>query len=281
MMQDMWKLFPRLIEQKINGLLEEAHPNRTKAFHLYKCCHNENLWTQSFENFSTHLQEFFSLPKAERTKSKFDFYLNRPMHKRTYDDFQLDFRNAIVESESLHNVSSWTYNIMRLNCNSSCQIISLDVIRKTLKAIVNPGPFDKAQDIEFDDFCGTWKRIVTNMFGHKYDSEVGKILDELNLLNHEQKQLEKCQRSLPKIYLTQTEIDWTESVLLAAQDFSRLPKYPLSKGPQKDLLIDIARVAQLYCVVMESKRQEVIEHRQNVRQTLIYRCEELLKKRQH
>lgn len=281
MMQDMWKLFPRLIEQKINGLLDEAEPNRMKSFHLYKTCQNENLWAHSFENFSEQLHHFFSLPKNERTKSRFDFYLNRPMHKSIFDEFNLDFRNSVVNNTSLQNVSSWTYNIMRLNCSITCQIISLDVIRKTFNAIVNPGPFDKAQDIEFDDFCGTWKRVVLNLFGHKYDTEVSKILDELTLLNHEQKQLERSLKAIPRIYLTQTEIDWTEGVLSAARDFTQLPKYPLTRGPQKDPLIDIDRVAQLYCVVMESRRDEVIEHRQNVRQTLIYRCEELLKKRQH
>ena len=280
-MRDMWKLFPKLIEQKINALLDEAEPNRMKAFQLYKTCQNENLWNHSFEKFSEQLTSFFSLPKVERSKSCFDFYLNRPMHRSIFEQFNLDFRNSVVNGASLMNLSNWTHHMLRTNCTVISPVTSLDVFKKTFSSIVNPAPFEKAEEIEFDDFCSVWKRTVFNLFGHRYDQDLTRILNEVEKLNHEQDLADKTQRFIPGIYLTQTEITWTENVLAAALQYDPTPKFPLSKGPQKGELIELEKVSRLYWIIFESQKAELVQHRQKVRETLIYRCEELLKKRQH
>jgi hypothetical protein len=281
MINDMWKLFPRLIEEKINGLLDEAEPNRMKSFQIYKACQYENLWNRSYEDFCEHLRNFYFLPRIERIKSRFDIYLDRPMHKSLFEQFQLDFRNSSVNSSSLMNVSNWAHHMLRINSGTTCQIISLDVMKKTFNSIVNPSAFEKAQDIEFEDFCRAWKGICFNLFGRKYDAELSRVLKELQLLNHEQQQLERGLRQIPRVYLTQTEIDWTEGVLLCAKSAKKIPTYPLSRGPQKAELIEIEKIVQLHSLVFESDNPELMQHLQNVRTTLIFRCEELLKKRQH
>ena len=280
-MQDMWKLFPRLIEEKINSLLDEAEPNRMKCFHLFKTCQNDQLWNKSYEDFREQLLNFFSLPKNERSKSRFDFALNRPMHKSIFEMFQLDFRNSVVSESSLMAVSNWTHHMLRINTRIASPVISLEVMKKTFHSIVNPGPFDKAQDIEFDDFCSAWRKMCFALFGHRHESDLTHILKELKRLEQEQQLLENSQQFLPRIYLTQTEIDWTQSVLAAAQETAKLPKYPLARGPQKDALMDIEKVAQLYSFVLESEKPEFIQYRHRVRDTLVFRCEDLLKKRQH
>ncbi len=280
MMHDMWKLFPRLIEKKINALLEEAEPNRMKSFHLYKTCQNENLWNKSFEEFREQLHQFFSLPQPERSKSRFDYYLNRPMHKSIYGLFDLDFRNGVVNESALQSVSNWAHHMLRINTRTSSPVISLEVMKKTMNSIVNPGPFDKAQDIEFSDFCDTWKRICFTLFGRRFDSDLTQVLEQLKALDQEQQLLEQNRQYLPRIYLTQTEIDWTQALLSAAQETARLPKYPLSRGPQKEALVEIEKVAQLYSLVMESDKTDFIPYRDRIRETLVFRCEDLLKKRQ-
>jgi hypothetical protein len=280
MMHDMWKLFPRLIEKKINALLDEAEPNRMKSFHIYKTCQNENLWNKSFEDFREELSRFFSLPLNERTKSRFDYALNRPMHKSVFENFQLDFRNAVVNGQALLAVSNWAHHMLRINTRSESPVISLDVMTKTMNSIVNPGPFDKAQDIEFDDFCGSWKRVCFNLFGRRFEADLQQVLNELIRIDQEQQLLEQNRQHLPRIYLTQTEIDWTQGLLSAAQELSSLPKFPLSRGPQKEALVEIEKVAQLYSLVMESDKPEFIPYRQRIKETLIFRCEDLLKKRQ-
>jgi hypothetical protein len=279
MMHDMWKLFPKVMEEKINALLDDAEPNRMKCFHLYKSCQSENLWNKSYEEFRAALYDFFSLPKSERTKSRFDFNLNRPMHRTIFEMFQLDFRNAIVNSASVGHVSSWAHHMLRINTRVNSPVISLEVMKKTLNFIANPGPFDKAQDIDFEDFCGAWKRICFNLFGKRYDKDLNYVLSELQLLEHEQQQLESKQQHLPRIYLTQTEIDWTQAVLTAAQEYKRLPKYPLSRGPQKESLIQIEKVTQLYEFIMDSEKPDLQPYRDKVRETLVFRCDDLLKKR--
>lgn len=280
-MHDMWKLFPRLMEKKINALLEEAEPDRMKSFHLYKTCQNENLWNKNFDDFREQLAIFFNLPQLERTKGRFDYVLNRPMHKSVFEMFQLDFRNAVVNNSSLLAVSNWAHHMLRINTGLNSPVISLDVMKKTLNSVVSPGPFDKAHDIEFDDFCGTWKRTCFHLFGRRFEADLNKVLNELKLLDQEQQLLEQQKQYLPRIYLTQTEIDWTQGLLSAAQNSLDLPKFPLSRGPQKTALVEIEKVAQLYTLVMESDKTEFTPYRQKIRETLIFRCDELLKKRQH
>ena len=277
-MQNIWKMFPRLIEQRINNLLDEAEPNRMKAYQIYKTCQNENLWRNSFADFSEHLTAFFSLPKNERSKSRFDIFLDRPMHKSLFENFQLDFRTAVVNSRSLMMVASWAHNLMRINyCD--CQVVSTDVMTKTLNTITNPPLFEKAQDIEFEDFCKAWKKTVFGLFGKKYDAEMTSLLDELYLINIEQNNVERTQRFVPLIYLTQTEIDWTTAVMEAAQNSALMPFYPLQRGPQKPRLIELTRIVQLYNIVFGSSQPELIEHRSQVRATILDRCEGLLRDR--
>lgn len=278
MMQNLWKMFPRLIEERINNLLEEAEPNRMKAYQIYKSCQNENLWQDSFAKFSDYLNLYFALPKSERVKSRFDIYLDRPMHKNIFEAFQLDFRNAVVNSRSLMTVASWAHNLMRINYKN-CQVISTDVMTKTLILITNPAPFEKAQDIDFEDFCAAWKNTVFRLFGKKYELDVQDLLEELKLLDLELKNSERTQRFIPAIYLTQTEIDWTRAVENAAQNFKPIPHYPLTRGPQKPALVELLRVVQLYNIVFSSPETKLLQHQSSVRLTLLDRCQSLLRDR--
>ena len=271
-------MFPRLIEERINNLLDEAEPNRMKAYQIYKTCQNENLWSNSFADFSEHLSNYFSSPKNERSKARFDSYLERPMHKSVFEIFALDFRTAVVNSRSLHMVASWAHNLIRVNFRDS-QTISMDVMTRTLGLITNPTPFEKAQDIEFEDFCTAWKRTVHALFGKKYETDVNALLEEFVRLNLEQKDADRTVRFIPELYLTQTEIDWTSDVLWAAENLGGMPHYPLSRGPQKQPLIDLLKVVQLYNVVFANDLPDLVQHRNQVRATILDRCQRLLRDR--
>ena len=277
-MKSIWKMFPRLIEERIATLLDEAEPNRMKAYQIYKTCQNENLWRNSFADFSEHLASFFSLPKNERSKGRFDSVLERPMHKSVFEIFALDFRSAMVNSRSLHIVASWAHNLIRVNFRDS-QTISMDVMTRTLSLITNPTPFEKAQDIEFEDFCSAWKKTVHALFGKKYETDVNALLEEFVRLNLEQKNAEATLRFIPALYLTQTEIDWTLGVMWAAENLGEMPSYPLSRGPEKQPLIDLLKVVQLYNVVFESDLPDLAQHRSAVHATILDRCQRLLRDR--
>ncbi len=282
MIKELWNSFPRILEQRINALLDEAEPTPAKAFQLYKTCKNESLWQDSFEKFSTHLEGFFSLPKNERRKSVLDSFLDSPMNMATFEGFHLNFRNAAVNNGSLLNLANWAHHLMRLSYKTDCVVISEDVLGKTLRYITNPPLFEKDHDIEFEDFCSAWKKMVFKLFGKKYDPEFTKILSELQWLNAQLKLEEKNPRErsfIPTIYLTQTEIDWTIAVQHAANEHQPIPKFPLSRGPQKPRLIDLERTIRLYNIVQTTKDPEFIKHRDNIRATILDRCQSLLREK--
>ena len=280
MIKELWRLFPRLLEQRINALLDEAEPNSMKAFQLYKTCQNEGLWQDTFDKFSENIKSFFSLPKAERGKSDLDAFLNRPMDTDLYENFHLNFRTALVNSNNLDSLASWAHNMMRVNSQSNSMVISIDVLKKALHDLTHPTLFEKAQDFEFDDFCTVWKKTVAKLFGRKYNPEFNEILKQVNWLN-EQLKSPNPETNPPaffsSIYLTQTEIDWTLAVKKAVQDNLAVPKFPLSRGPQKQRLIDLERAVCLYRIVQTTLLPELMEHRNNIRVTILDRCQGLLR----
>jgi hypothetical protein len=282
MIAELWNAFPRLLVQKINGLLDEAEPTPIKAFQLYKSCQSENLWTDTFEKFSKHLEEFYLLPKRERRKSRFDAFLDRPMTMDIFEGFHLTFRNALVNNKNLLDIASWAHHLIRVSRKTNSMVISEDVFTKTLNYITNPPHFEKDRDIEFDDFCSAWKKTVYKLFGKKYDSEFNEILKELHWLNMHLLEDERSSDEntfFPTIYLTQTEIDWTIAVRKAAFENLPIPKFPLSRGPQKQRLIDLERAINLYRIVQKTHLPELIKHRENIRATILDRCDSLLREK--
>ncbi|WP_413578171.1 hypothetical protein ACLVWU_06475 [Bdellovibrio sp. HCB290] len=280
MIQDLWHTFPRTLVERINSLLDEAEPNPAKAFQLYKTCQGENLWNDTFEKFQKKLNSFYQLPKHDRRKSVMDQMLNAPMSSVSFEEFHLNFRNGLVENRSLMSLASWTHHLLRVGGKYTSVVIAEDVITKTLNYITHPPLFEKASNIDFDDFCEAWKKTVFKLYGKNHDAELTRIVGELQLL-HTQLIQEESQRHerpvfVPGIYLTQTEISWTMAVLEAAQENLEMPKYPLSKGPQKPRLIELLRVVQLYKIVQNTKLPEFVQHRERIRATILDRCESLL-----
>lgn len=285
MISELWNRFPRLLEENINGLLEGSTPTRMKSFHLYKACKSEGLWKESFDKFAEHLDAFFVRPKFDRTKSSFDRYLNKPMDHKLFEEFYLDFRTADVNETSVYEIASWAHNIMRIQkknietASGTSAVTSLDVLNRTLKLIVNPSFFSKARDIEFNDFSHAWKKVVFKLYGQKYDTELNTLVDELDRINVELKltENETSQSGLtPIIPLTQLEIDWTLAVYASAVGEKPAPKFPLSQGPNKRLLLELERVVTLYQIVQITSQTELLRHRANIRVTLLDRCDALL-----
>ena len=283
MINELWNAFPRLIVEKINALLDEAEPNSMKAFQLYKNCQTENLWQDTYEKFEKHLELFFRIPKRERKKSQLDQWLERPVSMDIFASFHLTFRNARVHARSLTDLASWSHHLVRVGYKTNSAVISEEVFTKTLHAIVSPAHFEgKDENIEFEDFTDAWKKIVFKLFGKKHDAELNAILKELNWLNaqlgdHDHPVPE--QGFFPTIYLTQTEIDWTLAVRTAALDFGSIPKFPLSRGPQKPMLIDLNRVIHLYNIVKNTRLPELMQHRDRIRSTILDRCEALIREK--
>ena len=282
MIRELWNAFPRLLEQKINALLESAEPTPAKAFQLYKTCQYENLWHESFEKFSSQLNQFFAIPKLERRKADLDAILDCPIRMDTFEAFQLDFRNSLIDNREMVNIASWAHHLIRVSQKTNSLVISEDVFTKTLHYITHPPLFEKAMDITFEDFCDAWKKTVFKLFGRQYDKDLEHILSELRWLNTQLKLQEATDPAspfCPTIYLTQTEIDWTTDVLRAVSDCKDVPKFPLSRGPQKQRLMDLERACRLYKIVQTTKLPELIKHRDNIRATIIDRCESLLRER--
>jgi hypothetical protein len=282
MIQEWWQIFPRLLEDNINSLLDDLEPCPAKAFQLYKTCQRENLWNDSYEKFSSKLSDFFAIPRCDRRKSDIDCLLDRPMDWQTYEDFHLNFHNGLVNTSSVSKMVSWAHNMMRVSLKTDSVVISLDVLGRTLNYITHPPLFEKSENIQFEDFCASWKKTVFQLFGKKYDSELNKVLSELQWLNTQLKEAEKAQGrpiSIVTIYLTQTEIDWVEAIQKAVLKNTPIPDFPMSRGPQKPRLMNLERTSKLYKVVQTTKLPELLVHRERIYATLLDQCEQLLRDR--
>lgn len=280
MIAEMWGSFPRLLVNNIDALLDEADPNPIKAFHLYKTCQHEGVWTGEFAEFAKRLDAFYSKPRHLRSKGLFDSYLDRPMHRSTYAEFHLTFRNCVVHPRALDNLSSWLHHMMRVGAKTSSLVASIDVMRRTLGTIANPGPLDKDENIGLDDFCEAWKKTVFKLFGRKYEPELESLIGEIRWLQTQLEEAEVAAREkklVPSIYLTQTEIDWTLDVREAALQYEMTPNFPLTRGPQKQRLQELERAGQLYNIVQQTKLPELLRHREKIRATILALCDGLIR----
>lgn len=279
MIREMWGSFPRLIEQNINGLLERAEPNPRKAFMLYKTCQHEGLWESDFCEFARALEDFFSKPRSQRRKSDFDRHLASPMDESTYEGFHLDFRTAFIPEKDVDDLASWAHHLMKHGRKRDSAVISLDVMIETLRYITNPPPYEKAEQIEFEDFCRAWKKTVFEFFGARYDAELKEILSELYVIDAELKRQARDPQytaPIPNLYLSDREIEWVRSVRDAARTLEKIPEWPLAWGPEKQVLLDLQRVVRLYGLSYGTRLPELIQHRESVRRTILDRCAKLL-----
>ncbi|WP_413290952.1 hypothetical protein [Bdellovibrio sp. HCB337] len=280
MISELWSAFPQMIVQKINGLLDDAEPNPARAFQIYKACQAENLWNETFEKFSQHLQGYFSLSRHERRKSHFDRALSRPMSMEIYEKFHLTFRSALVNNRTLLDIASWAHHLVRVGYKTTCPVASEDVFTKTLQYITNPPHFEKDENIDLDDFCSAWTKTVNKLFGKTYDDEFNKLLKEIHSLNLQIKEAEVKVHDgqfFPTIYLTQTEIDWTIAVRTAAVDYKPIPKFPLSRGPKKQRLCTLYSTIGLYALVLTAKDAVLLKHRETLRDKILEQCDSLLR----
>ena len=275
----MIRAFPLTLEVKINALLDEAEPKDIKAFHLYKRCQFEGLWKGDFQKFSEIIYEFYSLVPSQRSKAFMDGRLERPLHASIYPEFSLNFRSAKIQETALDAITSWSHHLLRVYFKSPAAIFSKEVLKNTLRRITDPQFDEKENEINFSDFCERWKEVLNKTCGNSLDQDFQHIQKEL-IWHYEQNKLELQQASkakfIPKIYLTQTEIDWVEKVRTMTRVNLEIPKFPLSRGPEKERLIELVRTISLYKIIQMSQLEEFQKHRANIKATILDRCEKIL-----
>lgn len=281
MLQELWGLFPRLMEQNINGLLDGAEPTAARVLQLYRILREEELWYGEFRDFRLALAEFYSRPRREREKSDFDRRLSRPMNHETYEGFELNFRTAVIPEKSIEDLASWAHHLIRVSKKTNHPVISRDVMKKTLERITNPGPNEKAKQIEFDDFCSAWETTVESQLGLRHDPEFDAILQEMQVIHIGLKESDRIAREnleTPSVYLTRTEVDWITDVRRAAYERGPIADFPGARAPQKICLLELGRVISLYRIVRVTKDPDLAKQRENVRVTILDRCDRLLGK---
>lgn len=279
MLQETWNTFPRQIVQKINGLLDQAQPTSMKAFHIYKMCKAENLWDKSFSEFSFLLEGFYQTHPAERSKSQFDQFLNRPIDWRSFNSVHLTFRTAEISANEVRDVASWAHHMLRLHYQKTSSISSIDTLTKTIFDLTHPDFNGKDQDIDFEDFCDAWKEAADKLYGKKYEAEHQAVLSELRTLNNvlETRTLELPRRSVvDRIYLTQTEIDWVERSREAVMKGVSMPRYPLTRGPSKTQLIDLLKWITLWEISKSVQAPALQAKVEKLRSYIEKECDDLL-----
>lgn len=278
MVGELWANFPRLLEQNINGLLDEATPNSVKAYHLYKACQMENVWSENFEKFNFVLNVFFSIPRPMRNKSDLDQLLEKPLDTQAFGAFHLTFRTGTIKESSLLNLAQWAYNLIRKAKHINSDATSMEVILQTLRNITRPAPFEKDENIEFADFCRAWKKTVFKKSGQVFDNELDALVQELTEINEQIRLAEKMSQQLgfrPSSF-TSLEMEWILEVENSCLKDTKIPRLSLSSAKEKLSLLELDRVISLYHIVQTTQLPELLRHKENIRVTLLDRCEKLL-----
>lgn len=282
-MQQMWKTFPRDLEQKLSQLLDEAVPNAAKSFQLFKSCQREKLWSASFEVFAARLNEFCAVPRRARNKSRMDQYLNHPMDADTFEQFHLTYRTASIEPSSVRQVASWAHHLMRLNMRVDENAISIQTIEKTLQKLTNPKAHEKETDLEFADFCEAWNSIAGILLGEEKRFVLRGLLKDLKKLDvvSRTSQVEIVTSILPVadracVRLTPHEMGWAADVCRSAFAYADMPKLLAAVPEMKPPLIELSKLVTLYNMIQLTDNADILKHFESVRLTILDRCEHLL-----
>lgn len=277
MIDGLWESFPRLLEQNIDGLLDQAEPTPLKAYQLYKACEREDLWRGSFAEFSRRLEDYYSRPRWRRSKAGFDIHLERPMPQATFGAFHLTFRTARVREAAVENLTSWAHHLMRVGSKMKSAVISKEVLGRVFHRLIRPLPHEKDEDLNLSDFLGVWRRTVFQSFGHRFDEDLEFLSTELRWLDEKFRATEQAQRDRVPVLieLTQTEIDWIAAIRAAVAINRPAPEFPLRRGPQKEPLRQLERVARLYTLSLSSDSPELLKNKANIRATISYHLKQL------
>lgn len=279
MIKEMIREFPLTLEFKINSLLHSAFPKETKAFHLYKRCQFEGAWDRSFGDFLGVLESYYNQPFTQRNKALLDQDLNRPLSHNIYNEFDLTFRTAEVSASFTAELISWSHHLLRVHFKKPLEIFSQEILGKALHRLINPLFTDKEKNLQFSDFCDRWEEALIKQLGTRLSQEFKKVRNELEWYYTENK-LELSQplkaKKVTTIYLTQTEINWVESVQKAVLENTPVPGYPLSKGTEKLRLQELDRTISLYRIIETSTSEDFKIHKNNIRTTILDRCLRLL-----
>ncbi len=274
MLAKLWESFPRLLEQNINGLLDHAGPNMHKAYFIYKACKREDLWDGDYHDFEIKIQNYYRRTKTDRRKAHLDNFLKRPMDHDVYEVFHLDFRSAEISDQEVMQLADWTHNMLRIGKKTDSPVISKSILLKTLQRITNPGPGEKAYDIKFEDFTEAWKKSVFQEFGQKHQNLMGKIVNDLQLMNERLKLQDSMKPKVQLEALDSDDIDWLLALREAAFNYEPAPMGP--ENPKASLQ-EVVRLVSLYKIVQSTRLGELRAHREKIRLSLMDRCDHLLR----
>lgn len=282
MVQELWKSFPRLLEQNLNGLLETAEPNPALAYRLYKTCKLDGLWDQNFEVFSTRLVQFYLIPRSERRKSHFDYYLNRPLSQDQFAQFHINFRTAEIAESSIHNLATWAHHLIRRGYKRTLEVASVALLRSTFFKLTRPGPLEKAEDLTLSDFFEAWEGCVFRTHGRKFEFEFKKIRRELERMDEALKAEERLAllngSASVSLELSQTDLDWVQRLRDSVKDRLSFEAGFFAQKFESEFLKDLLKAGTLYHMLAVSSRTDLISQRERVRNTILKRCDFILQR---
>ena len=243
------------IRADLEQLMKSSPPSREKCFQLIKTLQSEGAKGSEYE-LQRKVHNFYKVEFERRTAG----YFKRIFEIRPYpwllNQFVLDYSNITVSQTTLLKIASNFRHAIRNVMSAPDLIVDTGFLHVVLHRLTHPRYDQKSTAYNFYDFVDRWQTCTRSKWGDQFDQFFKDIYEAIpeDLKTNEptaaavgMATFENDKANEPD--LTQTELDWMKTVIMAIHRGELPPQFPLSKPPKNPgprTLNKITRLMRIY-----------------------------------
>ncbi len=255
------------IREEFEHLLKTAPPRPLKSHQIAKTLKAEAP-DRSKRDLESQIIGFYRLPYEHRSERAFYRMFAIKPYPWLMQQFVLNFSNAAVSETTAASSASRIRHHMKNLIQIPEAISSTPFIHAVVSRITNPRHDQINTGIALKHFVEAWHKLVFLRFGSKHEAffkEFEVAIDYPEITGsivmpgfvHETND-----PTTIHLELTQTDLEWMKEILICLENGSKLPLYPLSRGPQNSLvtkLETLVRAAHESFPLRYSKLEETLQ----------------------
>lgn len=224
------------VSHEFERLLKAAFPRAVKRHQLTKILQSETPGV-SARDFERRILEFYKIPFQRRTERQFGRTIGVKPYPWLMGQFTLNFSNATVSETEMVKMASRLRHHIRFLMSPPDTITSVDFLHVVIHRTANPRWDQINTGIDLEIFADRWRKLAFLQHGDKYEDFFDDLDRKIDARYSEPFQPGEAVAPTHDVApttdldLTQTDLDWMKEIIRTLDAGSRLPLYPLQRGP--------------------------------------------------
>jgi hypothetical protein len=239
-MDKQWTKLSRSIESHFSNYIKLGVPSSEKAYQLAKLVQFEN--GVAISKAVKLVAGYYQIPYRDRADSRFQAHFGISPYPWLIDQFVLNLKNIQTNETLIRKAATDTLFFLRgLESNPPEEINTEAVILHSFFHALKKC-WSSNSSLGLSDFLSSWQWHVFRKYGEKYEWYFTKIFEDLKAIELDKEIPPTEPRN--QYLLTQTEIDWLQTLQFELEINLPFSRFPLSTGPKKPALIELERITR-------------------------------------